>query len=130
VNKWQRDVRNFHRKLGYAAPESLTLATPEVLYLRRRLVAEEARELLEALGDGDPANIAGECVDLLYVVLGTAVSLGIDLGPHWQAVHGANMGKEAGPRGSKARKPAGWKGADHSEILCAQVSRRWWQFWK
>lgn len=127
MNRWQRDVRAFQKAFKFAAPASLTLPTPELLYVRRRLVAEESVELVEAIGDGDLAKIAGECVDLIYVAIGTAVSCGIDLGPHWRAVHAANMRKILQEGNGKAQKPAGWVAPDHAAILTrAVVGRRWW----
>jgi len=130
MNKWQKNVRAFQRMFGFAHPRDLTLPTPELLYFRRRLVAEEANELVDALAEGDLAKIAGECVDLLYVTIGAAVSCGIDLAPHFRAVHAANMRKTPPARpGQKAQKLAGWQAPDHVAILCRSLDRCWWKPW-
>lgn len=68
--------------------------------LRRRLVKSEVRELLEALRGPQPdlPHVAKELADVLYVVYGTAVALGIPLGEVLLAVHESNMSKR-GPNG-------------------------------
>ena len=83
--------------------------------LRRRMVLEEARELADEIG-GDPARVAHEGLDVLYVVLGAFVEAGLGtegLARAWDAIHCANMSKRppAEP-GGKATKPEGWKPAD------------------
>src|SRR5688572_25780361 len=54
-------------------------------------------------------HVVQELVDLAYVITGTFLELGIDPEPAWQAVHAANMQKEAAPGGGKAVKPDGWQ---------------------
>lgn len=68
-------VTDFHGAFGCAINQPWTV---ELGALRARLIAEECRELGEALLAGDPLNIARELADLAYVVLGAAVSLGIE----------------------------------------------------
>lgn len=126
MNRWQRDVRAFHRRLGFPAPPHLTLLSKDQREVRMRLVREESMELLQAISTGDPVSIAGECADLVYVAVGTAVSMGVDLAPHFRAVHAANMRKVPAPDGGKARKPDGWRSPDHYEVLGRQVEGGWW----
>lgn len=70
-------VTEFHRAFGCAINQPWTV---ELGALRARLIAEECRELGEALLVGDPLNVARELADLAYVVLGTAVTFGIKIG--------------------------------------------------
>lgn len=123
-------------------PDRLALPTKEEIALRMRLVQEEYSELLVELGsayvardaqdDGHGllksfsyAKLAGELVDLVYVVLGTAAAFGIPFDECFAAVHRANMAKFAGgPRFSetgKLLKPEGWRPADLGLIVAANL---------
>jgi predicted HAD superfamily Cof-like phosphohydrolase len=122
--------------------------TPSLATLRARLIVEETGEFCDALVKGDIAEIADALADLQYVLLGAAVSFGIDLEPVWDAVHGANMEKfkqcactqegdgDAALRcsicngqgyiairdaGGKVVKPAGWQPADIAKVLAQQT---------
>lgn len=94
-------VRDFH--LAMAMLEGFT---QENLHLRKDLVFEEAVEVedefCEALSDlrefgfvrdEIKARLTKELCDLLYVVYGTGVSLGIDLDDAFEEVHRSNMSK-------------------------------------
>lgn len=116
----QEDVTEFHRKLGSSAPDRIEILSQSAVQMCMRLMYEEFDELIDAMVDENPAKIAGECVDLLYTVYGTAVAYGLDLAPFWAAIHAANMQKEPNPDGGKAIKPEGWKPANLAEILRQQ----------
>ena len=116
-----RDVREFHRKFGHPAPRSLTNLSKETMRFRRKLTSEEATELVyELRANGSLAKIAAESVDLIYVVLGNLVAMGIPFEPIWAAIHSANMAKKVNPDGGKPIKPDGWKPADVEGILGAK----------
>ena len=61
--------------------------------LRIRLIDEEYDELVEALNWGDRVQIAKELADLAYVVVGTAVALGIPFNEVFSALQASNMSK-------------------------------------
>ena len=84
---------------------------PERLALRRRLIAEEAKEFEEAATV--PDQIDALC-DLLCVTYGAAVEMGIDLESFFELVHEANLRKVPGPvrEDGKKLKPEGWKPPD------------------
>ena len=65
----------------------------DVRAIRKTLLAEEHREVQEALEQGDRLQIAQELADLLYVAYGTALVYGIDLDAALAEVHRANMSK-------------------------------------
>lgn len=90
--------------------------------LRGRLIEEEASEVLQALEERNLAHIARELADLLYVTYGTAVSLGIDIRPVFEAVHRANMAKVGGAvrEDGKILKPPGWQPPNVEAIIAAQ----------
>ena len=138
MNVWQSMVRSFHVHVvgGPTSP-----ARPEIrdADLRARLILEEALETAVGLvGDhraspllaevaqkvlGRPGGIPvkspdivevvdGLC-DLLYVLLGTAEAVGVDLDHYFRVVHDANMKKTCAPTadgvpGKKGAKPPGW----------------------
>ena len=119
---WQGDVLLFHKRFG-AYIGSINSEIPlRVNELRSSLIGEEHKELQEALDSGDKAQIAKESADLIYVILGSLVSYGINLNPVWDAVQYSNMQKVGGksrPDG-KVLKPEGWKAPDINAIIKEQ----------
>ena len=148
VNTYQKMVEEFHQKLGATIGTTPELRESE---LRAKLILEEAVETVAAMGfaahagfsapyDKDeyqPDEIAkffkmydkpnfldtidGYC-DLIYVVLGAAVTDGIDLDPFFTEVHRANIAKLGGGmrEDGKFLKPDGWQPPDHERILIHQ----------
>jgi predicted HAD superfamily Cof-like phosphohydrolase len=112
MHKAQAQVRDFMRAIGQPSPNDLQVNLPwERLALRRRLIAEEAKEFEEAATI--PDQIDALC-DLLYVTYGAAVEMGIDLESFFELVHEANLRKVPGPvrEDGKKLKPEGWKPPD------------------
>lgn len=92
-------VREFHKAYSCAiAPKPTNKLTPQLLIIRKRLIDEEHKELVEAMEAEDMENIAKELCDLLYVVYGTALAYGIDVDECFREVHASNMSK-LGPDG-------------------------------
>jgi predicted HAD superfamily Cof-like phosphohydrolase len=130
MNRMQSQVEEFHRVIGVVVGEE-----PQIRdrLLRARLVHEEAMELVEALGcrvvDGqvvDAPDLKPDLVetidamaDTIYVVMGTAVSAGVDLEPFFDEVQCTNMLKAGGPvdAGGKRLKPPGWQPPQIAKIL-------------
>lgn len=111
MNKWQYMVIEFHKKFGReigSHPENLS---KELNEFRFGLIAEEVLELRNEIDKNRSiVKITDALVDILYVTIGTAVSMGIDLDEMFEIVHNANMKKEGGairPDG-KVLKPPGW----------------------
>jgi predicted HAD superfamily Cof-like phosphohydrolase len=120
---WYADVMEFHRAM---APD-LIGTMPKVpesaaADLRMALVCEEIVELEQAMERGDLPGVADAVADAIYVLLGLAVTFGIDMRPVWAAVHAANMAKVGGPRRAdgKRLKPDGWQPPDIAAILARQ----------
>lgn len=139
MNRWQADVKAFHREMdlpvGAYPPE---IRRPD---LRAKLIMEEAAETCRALtGRGVEYSIEGVVderddfnnlqpqdlieaidgmVDTMVVILGTAIEMGVDLDPFWDEVQRANMAKAGGPvrDDGKQLKPEGWTPPDHSSVL-------------
>jgi predicted HAD superfamily Cof-like phosphohydrolase len=145
MHKPQKQVSQFHYRInapgmwdGYVDPK-----LPDRFELRASLIAEEAAETINAL-TGEPVEVIvgrpampkfaikvdeltkpdlietidGMC-DLLVVTYGTAEEMYVDLEPHFDEVHRANMDKLGGPvrEDGKQLKPKGWKAPDHKKIL-------------
>lgn len=94
-------VKEFHEAFGLAVDEK---KSHELLMLRFNLMDEEHNEVANALADLDEAKthedileakmaLTKELADVLYVVLGTGVSLGLPLGAVFDEVHASNMSK-------------------------------------
>lgn len=142
MNVWQIWVREFHEALKQPAPDRIALDSVR-LELRARLIMEEAIETCEALGFelvGNRASFAessstmrlkrvaepdwpevidGLC-DLIYVSLGCAVEMGINLAPFFWEVHKTNLMKTGGPKDpitGKVLKPRDWKPPSIEKML-------------
>lgn len=144
----QAMVTEFHRAFGVPVGD---LADPRVdderIELRRRLIDEECNEVMDA-SDGrtsddlclacfdyhdvyrvpDIAHLAKELADLVYVVYGWAVEMGVDLDAVLAEVHRSNMSK-LGPDGKpvlredgKVLKGPGYSPADIPTVLAEQAS--------
>jgi predicted HAD superfamily Cof-like phosphohydrolase len=102
--------------------------------LRIDLITEEFDETIAALLDlGNPArskgartalmaDVADGVVDLMYVLVGTTLAMGIDLDPVWDEVQRANMQKMSGPirEDGKRLKPDDWVPPDVIGIIREQ----------
>jgi predicted HAD superfamily Cof-like phosphohydrolase len=116
-------VQEFHEQFDIhisATPSAPDTATQT---LRFRLIQEEFEELQEAMQEKDLPAIAKELADLLYVVYGTAVSLGIDMEPVFKEVHRSNMSKVGGYKREDGKwvKPPTYSPASLEKILEAQT---------
>lgn len=85
-----------------------------VFDLRLRLIEEEYDEFIEALKYGDNVFTAKEAADLVYVVVGTCIALGIPFNEVFGALQISNMSK-IGPDGKIRFREDGkvLKGADY-----------------
>lgn len=88
----EQQVESFMKAMGQAGPverEDLK----RLIDFRISLIDEEYAELIEALKWGDPRFVAKEAADLVYVVVGTCVALGIPFDEVFAAVNESNMSK-------------------------------------
>lgn len=94
-------VRTFMNATGQGRDESR-----QTRDLRIALIDEEFTELVEAINHGDPIHIAKELCDLVYVVVGTAIAMGIPFNECFAALQASNMTK-VGPDGKVSKRDDG-----------------------
>ncbi len=109
----QAMVREFHVK--YDAPVAAHPAqiAAKDRMRRARLIVSEASEFLESADRDDFVEMVDALADLLVVVYGAAVEMGVDLEPVFAEVHRSNMSKNGGKDpGGKILKGPGWTPPD------------------
>lgn len=116
-------VQEFHKQFEIHVSPTPSIPDEPTQILRKRLIQEEFDELQEAMREKDLPSIAKELADLLYVVYGTAVSLGIDMEPVFQEVHRSNMSKVGGHKREDGKwvKPPTYSPARLEDLLAAQM---------
>jgi predicted HAD superfamily Cof-like phosphohydrolase len=87
-------VERFHKLFQRSAPDAPTLLSAEENELRDRLLVEELLEYREAIAKGDLVEAADALADMVYIIVGTAVSHGLKNFPAMCAeVQRSNMSK-------------------------------------
>lgn len=123
---WYQDVKDFHVKFGCHVESIPRIPPRNAEQLRLSLLKEEfSEELIPALEAEDLVEIADAIADTIYVLLGTAVSYGIDLRPIWDEIHQSNMAKVGGGQreDGKVMKPEGWQPPDVAGLIEHQKVR-------
>ena len=103
---YTQQMRQFHSVMGMALDEEMIPEQKDTFDLRWRLISEEMQELFhecanisQTLMEGDEpsktdkAALLKEMVDVVYVILGMAVSFSLPFDPAWGRVHQSNMSK-------------------------------------
>jgi predicted HAD superfamily Cof-like phosphohydrolase len=96
-----RMMEEFHRAFGHPVNQPALMSDVAFVKLREKLIYEETMEISDQLYDDCQAdgkispNLLKEGADLLYVLLGTFVSLGLgeQLIEAFKRVHESNMSK-------------------------------------
>ena len=87
-------VLEFHKKYGHLISACPHTSIPNnVKDLRKNLITEEYIELIDGLESDDMGEIADGIADLVYVLVGTAISYGISFDRIFAEVHNSNMTK-------------------------------------
>lgn len=115
------DVIKFHKKFELPIEAKPTLPLADVKQLKTVLLFEEFTELLEAMSEDNLVEILDGLVDLIYIIIGTAIVYGLPLEEAWAEIHKTNMKKERGPSKRSEKfdiiKPEGWVKPDLITIL-------------
>ena len=122
MKDWAALVLEFHEAQGQHVPLNPTAITEEVQLLRLRLMHEELYEYILALQEcKNLQEVADSLCDLLYVVVGTAISHG--MGPRldemFREVHRSNMTKDFKPIGNGEK--GGFKGDKFTPPLLGPI---------
>lgn len=89
----QLAVETFMKTFGQKVRSTPCIPSDEEADLRISLIDEELQELKVAFVNQSKTDIADALADLLYVLLGTASTCGMDLGRIFNEVHRSNMSK-------------------------------------
>ena len=124
MNDAQKMVQEFHEQFDIHISSTPSVPDEATQTLRNRLIQEEFEEFKEAMHNKDLSNMAKELADLLYVVYGTAVSLGIDMEPVFKEVHRSNMSKVGGYKREDGKwvKPPTYSPANIQPIIKNQMT--------
>jgi len=98
-------VTEFHQVYGLPVRDVPDTRVPEK-QLRIDLIAEEFEELQEALAADDVVETADALADLLYVVMGAALTFGVPIDEVVDEVHRSNLSK-LGEDGQPIRREDG-----------------------
>lgn len=128
----QELVQEFMEAMGHSVPRKVTRLeawSGELKYLRLRLIEEEFNELRVAFAKNDTVEALDALMDLLYVVHGAVVCMGVDGEHFFNEVHTSNMlklGEDGKPHyreDGKILKPEGWRPPDIAGELDHQERR-------
>lgn len=86
-------IRKFHTAFGHPCPKAPDLGDQRLKDLRVNLIQEELNELKEALTNNDPIKALDAYADLMVVVFGGGVSMGLPLEAGYDEVMRSNMTK-------------------------------------
>jgi len=89
-------LKEFHLLFNHPCPKKLDkkyFDKKKLVKLRLDLIEEEFEELKEAVKNKDMIETIDALADILYVVYGMGVTLGVDLNKAFDIVHKSNMSK-------------------------------------
>ena len=118
VSEMAREVWDFHNRWGFGSGHFGDSEPASIIEQRRDILAEEIRELSEAVEDVDGDAVCKEAADVLFVAMGHIEALGAAGLDGVRQVSGKNRGKTAethairqdtGKLLPKEGKPHKWK---------------------
>lgn len=93
-------VREFHDKVGVEMPEKFSGIDLEQFKVRHKMLKEEYQEYVNA---GSIIDIVDAFADMIYVIVGTMLVLGIDPDAVFEEVHRSNMTKDGKNRNAEGK---------------------------
>ena len=76
VSDMAREVWDFHNRWGFGSGHFEDTSPAEIISRRKAILAEEVRELDEAVDENDTDGIVNEAADVLFVAIGHIEALG------------------------------------------------------
>lgn len=118
MNKMQKQVRDFHIAMDLEWNDTPDMLDDGAVRRRMNLIREEVSELQMALAFSNMLDTVDAIADLLYVVFGTAVELGVDVEPFFDEVHTSNLSKTGGHKREDGKwvKPESYEPANLRKI--------------
>lgn len=126
MQKLLNDVTSFHIVCDVPVKYLPTSLSPSQQKRRHKLIKEESNEALVEIDANNLSGILQECLDTIYVAVGTLLEAGLGSAAieGWQALHESCMSK-VDPETGKAKKnefgkvlkPASFIPVDWSEIV-------------
>lgn len=126
VTSDSNDVRLFQEKFDVPMAPMPSFLDLSAEIFRHKFMQEELDEFFKACQERNLEEAADALVDLVYVVHGTALMMGLPWQQLWDEVQRANMTKErAKADGSNSKrsssldvvKPPGWQKPNHTPVL-------------
>ena len=76
VSEMAREVWDFHNRWGFGSGHFEDTSPANIIDRRKAILAEEVRELAEAVDENDTNAICNEAADVLFVAIGHIEALG------------------------------------------------------
>ena len=76
VSEMAREVWDFHNRWGFGSGHFENTSPADIISRRKAILAEEVRELAEAVDENDTDGIVNEAADVLFVAIGHIEALG------------------------------------------------------
>jgi len=126
-----KDVRDFHLKFTLPVEPYPSFPPKELLEFRVKFLEEEVNEFKDACNANDLTLALDALIDLVYIALGTAVTMRLPWYECWNHVQNANMKKiRASVENPSIRnqqfdvvKPAGWESPNNKIRECIDYWR-------
>jgi predicted HAD superfamily Cof-like phosphohydrolase len=93
-------VREFHDKMGVEMPSKYTKMPFEQFVTRHNMLKEEYQEYVNS---GTVVDIVDAYADMMYVMIGTMLIMGIDPDAIFEEVHKSNMTKDGANRNAEGK---------------------------
>ena len=104
------DLKEFHRSFEHPCPDKVDnkfFEKKNLVKLRMDLIREEVKELEEAVVNNDFVETVDALGDIIYVVQGMAVCMGVNLQKAFDIIHKSNMSKLCKTK-SEAKQTVDW----------------------
>ncbi len=76
VSDMAREVWDFHNRWGFGSGHFQDTTPANIITRRKEILAEEVRELSEAVDEDDTTGVLNEAADVLFVAIGHVEALG------------------------------------------------------
>src|SRR5882672_5662884 len=120
-------VADFHKTFKHPILEKPTIPSEERCKLRVALIAEELKELEEAIKDKDITEVADALCDIQYVLSGAILEFGLGekFKTLFEEVQRSNMSKACNSEEEAKETVAFYKAKDNTECYYREESGRW-----